>query len=302
MRAVPGGVSLIILTLLATTPAAAVSTFSPPVRSDDGDLLGCRLLNLSAAEVEVVSELFDGNGGMADTQTSAIPAGQSRLMARTTTQVFGAFCRFTFDGDPSQVRGFITLEDMGGSDTRLLYPATPNSRAPGVGTTTYTAPVRSSSGNNLGCKVLNLLDEPVQVTSQLHDGLGGVVDTQAFAVPAGTSRLMARSSNAIFGGYCSFAFEGNPDNVRGYITLEDAGGSNTRLLFPAETALAAAPASPTPTVTATPETTVTEPAEGTPTATVPASGACCGDCDGSGDVTISELITAVNFALGGCPP
>jgi hypothetical protein len=29
---------------------------------------------------------------------------------------------------------------------------------------------------------------------------------------------------------------------------------------------------------------------------------CCGDCDGSGDVTIDELITAVNNALNGCPP
>lgn len=297
MRAMLWSVPLI--TLLAAGPAAAVTTFSPPVRSDEGDNLGCRLLNLSAAEVEVISELEDGNGTIVDTQTFAIPAGEGRLMARTTSAVFGAFCRFTFEGEPSQVRGFITLEDMGGSDTRLLYPASPGSRAPGAGTTTYSPPVRSSSGNNLGCKVLNLLDAPVQVTSQLHDGLGGVVDTQAFAVPAGQSRLMARTTTAVFGGYCSFAFEANPANVRGYITLEDMGGSNTRLLYPAETALGAATASPTPTVTATPETTATEPAAGTPTATVPAGG-CCGDCDGSGEITINELITAVNFALGGC--
>jgi hypothetical protein len=28
---------------------------------------------------------------------------------------------------------------------------------------------------------------------------------------------------------------------------------------------------------------------------------CCGDCDGNGGVTVSELITAVNDALSGCP-
>lgn len=27
---------------------------------------------------------------------------------------------------------------------------------------------------------------------------------------------------------------------------------------------------------------------------------CCGDCDGSGDVRVNELVTSVNNALGGC--
>jgi len=31
-----------------------------------------------------------------------------------------------------------------------------------------------------------------------------------------------------------------------------------------------------------------------------AAGQCCGDCDGTGQVTINELITAVNNALNGC--
>lgn len=46
-------------------------------------------------------------------------------------------------------------------------------------------------------------------------------------------------------------------------------------------------ATPTATVTATPSPTPT-----------PDAPACTGDCDGSGEVTVSELVTMVNIALG----
>lgn len=51
-----------------------------------------------------------------------------------------------------------------------------------------------------------------------------------------------------------------------------------------------------PTASATPTVTTVSPAA-TPTAT-PSSSRCAGDCDASGDVTVSELITIVNIALG----
>jgi hypothetical protein len=280
--------------LCLATAARATVTYSPPVRSDMGDNLGCRLLNLSGAEVTVTSDLENGLGSVVDSKSFAIPAGQARLMASSNTAIFGGYCRFTFDGEASQVRGFITLEDAGGSNTRLLYAAEPIAGIPPVGTTTFSPPVRSSEGDNLGCPLLNVGDAPVQVTSQLLDGLGNLVDEQAFTVPAGEGRLLARSSTAIFGGYCVFTFEGDPTAVRGYITLEDAGGSNTRLLYPASAALAA------PAATATGTPTGTAPPEATPTATAVPPGGCCGDCNGDGEVTINELITAVNNALGVC--
>ncbi len=64
---------------------------------------------------------------------------------------------------------------------------------------------------------------------------------------------------------------------------------------PVATTTATAPATPTatgPTPTGTPPTA-------TPTSSTPV--ACGGDCDGSGDVNISELITLVNIALGSTP-
>ena len=35
--------------------------------------------------------------------------------------------------------------------------------------------------------------------------------------------------------------------------------------------------------------------------TSPTLGACCGDCDDNNQVSINELLTGVNHALGGCP-
>jgi hypothetical protein len=58
----------------------------------------------------------------------------------------------------------------------------------------------------------------------------------------------------------------------------------------------------TPTPTDTPE-----PPTPTPTATPdPPIGGCVGDCDGSGDVTVNEIVSGVNIALangdlGVCP-
>ncbi len=63
---------------------------------------------------------------------------------------------------------------------------------------------------------------------------------------------------------------------------------------------------PTPSVTPTPTVTPTRTATATPTATRtigPSStpGACVGDCDASGDVTVDELVRGVNIALGIAP-
>jgi hypothetical protein len=68
------------------------------------------------------------------------------------------------------------------------------------------------------------------------------------------------------------------------------------------TTTATASVSPTPPPGATATLTATAPpqATGTATATV-VPGSCPGDCNGSGEVTINELITLVNIALGSAP-
>lgn len=56
---------------------------------------------------------------------------------------------------------------------------------------------------------------------------------------------------------------------------------------------------PTPTITMTPTTTPTEePPTPTPTETPPPPPPCLGDCNGDGQVTVDEIVTMVNIALG----
>jgi len=55
---------------------------------------------------------------------------------------------------------------------------------------------------------------------------------------------------------------------------------------------------PAETATATPSSPTTVTPSATPTHTPPTTAPCVGDCDGSGDVAINELIIGVNIALG----
>jgi hypothetical protein len=72
--------------------------------------------------------------------------------------------------------------------------------------------------------------------------------------------------------------------------------SATPTTTPTDTPVPTATATPTP--SETPTTTPTVPSSATPTKTIVP---CVGDCDGSGDVTVNELITLVNIALGNAP-
>jgi hypothetical protein len=266
----------LVVAMLVLSPAAVVhaaTTHSPPIRSSQGNNFGCVAQNVSAAAVEVTAQMDNGLGTIVDSGTLSIPAGEALRVAGNQTAVFGGFCRFTFDGDPAAVRGVVTLEDAGGSDTRLVYPARGfEDMGPQLDTFLVTPPVRSSQGNNLGCVVQNLSGSPVQVINEINNGLGTIVDSQTFTVPAGQVRQLAFTNTPVFGAFCTFHFQARSDQVRGFATREDAGGSDTRLLV-----------------------------EATPTVSSVTTPSCCGDCNGDGQVTIDELIGSVNRALSGCP-
>jgi len=77
--------------------------------------------------------------------------------------------------------------------------------------------------------------------------------------------------------------------------------TETTTLTPTPVSTATATITGLPTVTATVTGAATSTAAATNTATVTAGVPCAGDCDGSGEVTIGELITLVNIALGSRP-
>jgi len=73
--------------------------------------------------------------------------------------------------------------------------------------------------------------------------------------------------------------------------------TETLTATPSETPRATATETPTPTPPPTATDTAPPTATLTPSATPTATPACQGDCDGSGDVTIAEILTLVNRAL-----
>lgn len=283
-----------ILSCMIASAAHAVTVVSPPIRNSQGNNLNCTAQNLSDVAVTVSAEVDNGLGMIVDSGEFAVPPGQALRIAGDQTVVFGASCRFTFDADPAAVRGTISRQDAGGSDTRLIAQARllPEDPGPPIETFLATVPLRSSEGNNFGCAIQNLSGAAVQVISEIQNGLGAVVDTSTITVPAGETRQGAFTQSAIFGGYCTFRFEAPPDLVRGFAHMQPQGGGDTRLIVEA-TGISAPPPPATPTPTSSPEPSAT--------ATPPDVPPCCGDCDGSGEVTINELITAVNNALDGCP-
>jgi len=74
--------------------------------------------------------------------------------------------------------------------------------------------------------------------------------------------------------------------------------THTPTLTPTSTETATPTNTPSPSPSISPSSTPTE----SPTITPTATPACAGDCDHSGNVTIDELLTLVNIALGTTPP
>jgi hypothetical protein len=299
---------LATLTLALAVPGStyAVSTYTPPIRSSEGNNFDCTAQNVGSSAVTVAAEIDNGVGTVVSSASLSIAAGKAFQIVSSAASIPGGFCKFTFDGDPAAVRGVVSREDAGGSDTRLIEPARVlTDGGPAVDTFLATVPIRSSQGNNFGCQVLNLSGAAVQVISELQNGNGVVVDSETLTVPSGQSRQLAFTQSAVFAGYCTCHFLAPPDQVRCFATLEKKGGGDTQLIVEATLAESTEPpATPTPTATATvpPTATATMPPDATPTATTVATvPACCGDCDGDGTVAINELITAVNNALSGCP-
>jgi NHL repeat/Dockerin type I domain len=75
---------------------------------------------------------------------------------------------------------------------------------------------------------------------------------------------------------------------------------------PSATSTVPAPSTPTPTPTATASLPPTATATNTPTTTptqtaAPTAPSCTGDCNGDGTVSVSDLLTMVNIALGSAP-
>ncbi|MBI4518264.1 MAG: hypothetical protein HY699_20890 [Deltaproteobacteria bacterium] len=128
----------------------------------------------------------------------------------------------------------------------------------------------------------------------LATGGSAAEGTRALPGTGGRAEITHRLPKAMADGVTTFTFlwtapevfSGASVNVWGNAVDGTGGTQGDRAAFASITILNAALATPTPTPTAT----------ATPTSATP--GLCAGDCDGGAEVTVDELVTGVNIALG----
>jgi hypothetical protein len=315
----------------STGGVGSLTAWTPPVSSRAGDATVCAVQNLDAVARTVDAEIVDSDGTVIDIGTSIIPPGAVRTVAGHTEGGMSMVCRFTFADVADQLRAVVTRFPSGVfRDTDLLLPAESPGGDPLTDVISYSPPLSVGTDALLQCSAVNLtaVDRPVRF--EIADGMGQNIAMVDFDVDAGEGQTALADSDQE-DAICTFGFDASPYDLRGFATLADDTGRTERVY-------AAAPAGPTPTVTATasatpnatktpspsvtatashtptvaptdspsplPSATATSPPGATPTATSPA-GACIGDCDGDGTVSIDELITLVNIGLGGplatCP-
>lgn len=101
--------------------AGAGVIYTPPVRNQSDSVVGCQVLNTGRGPRTVKAQLFEFDHTLKHEGEVTVGAGKSAQVASTQDQVFGAYCRFTVP--TRKIRGYISLEAIGGSTTHLIHEA-----------------------------------------------------------------------------------------------------------------------------------------------------------------------------------
>jgi hypothetical protein len=114
---------LLLVPALAATAAAArgVQTFTPPIRSTEGNRIACLVQNLGEASVAAHALLRSTTAPMENEM--AVAPGATAALIETTAEKLNAYCRFEIQADPATVRGFIALNDATSGAPLLLAAA-----------------------------------------------------------------------------------------------------------------------------------------------------------------------------------
>ena len=99
------------------------------------------------------------------------------------------------------------------------------------GAVIYSPPVRNQSDSVVGCQALNTGKKSRQVKAQLYEFDHSLKHEGQLILEAGKSGQVAFTTEQVFGAYCKFTIPTR--KIRGYITLESAGGSTTHLIHEA---------------------------------------------------------------------
>jgi hypothetical protein len=101
--------------------ASAAVIYSPPVRNQNDSVVGCQALNTGKGPRTVKAQLYEFDHTLKHEGQLTLGPGKSQQVAFTSEQVFGAYCKFTVP--TRKIRGYITLESVGGSTTHLIHEA-----------------------------------------------------------------------------------------------------------------------------------------------------------------------------------
>ncbi|MDX2171258.1 MAG: hypothetical protein SF182_29585 [Deltaproteobacteria bacterium] len=209
-------------------------TTTPPLRSISSALLGCLVQNLSAASVEVETELVNADGTVDGATTDAIPAGHFGAVRVSAANHLGAYCRFSVETHTDELRGYALLFGGGEDNAHLVLPAT--SASPVGSLVGLSPPVSSVEGDATICGAQSLAAGAVQVDAEVVDSAGVVLDTGSAMLAPGEVKTVAGHTEAGADMVCRFSFSDTADQVRAYVTRFPAGlGRSTDLLELAST-------------------------------------------------------------------
>lgn len=290
-----------------------VTTYGPPIGVGSEGALECAALNQTNAPINVHYAITGGDGANLAGVDGAVPANRGQN-ALSVDEVDDAVCSFTFDGSPGRLRGYSTLRNDDADRTLQVFAAVPPGPSPTPTATsrpTFTAtPTRTHSetptltSTRTATATVTATDTPVATATHTatRTATGTATRTPTATLAPTASHTATASPTATL--EASPTATDTPIATATHTATRTASATATRTLTATQTASHTATAPPTATLEASATATTALEASATPTATATATAtgtgapACDGDCNGDGTVTIDELITQVNIALG----
>ena len=244
--------------------------------------------------IATIDEVLTSYGGDANVQFIEI-----RMLAKfqnaVAHSVLAAFdANGTYVGDILEVPGNVTNS---GSDVRWLVGTSALQTASGLAPDFIMPAGILPTGGGMVCFGGGGGIAPQNPPSWDRTNFATYVDCLAYGTYAGPSNVQIGTPTKLNGdGHSLQRTMTGHDNASDFACADPATPENnagTMMSMPA-TSPCSASATPTPSLAATP----TPSFAATPTPTPVPVGACVGDCDGTGMVSINELIVGVNIALG----
>ncbi len=212
-------------------PRPDVVTYSPPVLSGPDDLVACVVQNLSDAPVQVTAQLRNSIDALVAETTLHVAAGQVTTLVSATDPAMSTYCKFTFDGNPVEVRGYVRISGAMGGNTRFLAPASESHEA---ATSPLYTPAVATTGGAVRCAAQNLGDATVLVDAELLDADGVLIDAAAAMLPPGNVEYVVNSTEESTAPVsCRFTFGVKQHRVQTFLVFTEPAGGGTRLLQPA---------------------------------------------------------------------